>query len=226
MPRRPRRKCILVSASLVLSLLLPFSAFPTRTAPTFAATTPRPSRLLRTPGKADMPAWRVGYRWEYNWKRPGSSGTYTKEIIREDTSEGVPTFVARVLRSEEFYTKDTLGLLATVSEGKPISMQRPPFQFFVWPLEVGREWRTAPERDSLEDESSSELMLLMRVTNLEEVSVPAGTFEAFRVEMYEGYSGLLIMEYWYSPKVKWMVKVKQHWPNTVYEQELRSFKVD
>lgn len=222
MSTRPSSKRILISASLALSLLLPLFAFLTRTAPTSAATPPPPSRLVRTPGKADMPAWKVGYRWEYHWKRPGSSGTYTKEITREDTLEGVPTFVAKALRTEEFYTKDTLGLLATVSRGKPISTQRPPFQFFVWPLEVGREWRTAPEGDSLEDE----LVLLMRVADLEEVSVPAGTFEAFRVEMHEAYSGALVMEYWYSPRVKWMVKAKQHWPNMVYEEELQSFKVD
>jgi len=226
MSRRPSLKRTLISASLAISLLLPLFAFLTRTAPTFAAIPHPPSRLVRTPGKAEMPAWKVGYQWEYDWKRSGSSGTYTKEIIREDTLGGVPTFVAKTLRTEEFYTKDTLGLLATVSKGKPVSTQRPPFQFFVWPLEVGRQWTTAPEGDSLEDESSSELMIVMRVAEFEEVSVPAGTFEAFRVEMHEAYSGALVMEYWYSPKVKWMVKAKQHWPNTVYEQELRSFKVD
>ncbi len=226
MPRRPSPRRTLISASLALPLLLPFFALLTGTGPTLAATPLPPSRLVRTPGKADMPAWKVGYRWEYDWKRPGSSGTYTKEIVREDAFEGVPTFVAKALQTEEFYTKDTLGLLATVSKGKPGSAQRPPFQFFVWPLEVGGEWRTASEGDSPEDESSSGLMLVMRVAGLEEVSVSAGTFEAFRVEMYEAYSGLLIMEYWYSPKVKWMVKARQHWPNTVYEEELRSFKVD
>ncbi len=226
MSGRPSLRHVLIRAFLALSLLLPPLAFVTRTALTSAAAPPPPSRLVRPPGKADMPAWKVGYRWEYDWKRPGSSGTYTKEIVREDTFEGVPTFVAKALQTEEFYTKDTLGLLATVSKGKPGPTQRPPFQFFVWPLEIGGEWRTASEGDSPEDESSSGFMLAMRVAGLEEVSVPAGTFEAFRVEMYEAYSGLLIMEYWYSPKAKWMVKARQHWPNTVYEEELRSFKVD
>ena len=60
----------------------------------------------------------------------------------------------------------------------------------------------------------------------EEIRVPAGTFEAFRVETYETQSGELISEQWYAPEVRWFVKSKIYREEGVVEQELMSFKLD
>jgi len=67
--------------------------------------------------KAQKPEWEVGYRWEYAWKRPESSGTTTEEVIRESTFEGVPCYVIKRGRREYFYTKAVLGYIASKSKG-------------------------------------------------------------------------------------------------------------
>ena len=64
------------------------------------------------------------------------------------------------------------------------------------------------------------------MASLEKVVVPAGTFEAFKIERYRSDSGELSGEYWYSPKVKWFVKQKRYLRDGVRERELISFKVD
>ena len=66
----------------------------------------------------------------------------------------------------------------------------------------------------------------MVVSNVEEVKVPAGTFEAFKIEVYGSSSGNLLEERWYSPKVKWFVKERLYLSNGVREEELVSFKVE
>jgi hypothetical protein len=74
--------------------------------------------ISRAGVKAEKPEWKVGYEWRYAWKRPGRSGTYTREMIREDLFEGIPSYVVRVEKNEDYYPKDILGPLARMSRGK------------------------------------------------------------------------------------------------------------
>jgi hypothetical protein len=37
---------------------------------------------------------------------------------------------------------------------------------------------------------------------VEEMTVPAGTFQAYKVEVFIPRTGKLFVEYWYSPQVK------------------------
>jgi hypothetical protein len=45
---------------------------------------------------------------------------------------------------------------------------------------------------------------------MEKVGVPAGVFDAIKVEAYDSKTGRLTAEYWYSPKAKWMVKARSY----------------
>lgn len=182
--------------------------------------------IMRTGMKAEKPEWKVGYEWRYAWKRPGRSGTLTRVLIREDTFEGVPSYVARVGKAENYYTKDVLGLLATMSGGKVTLKRNAPFQSLSWPLEVGKEWRNSFTLERLEEKSSQTFDNRMVVSKVEEIAVPAGTFEAFKIEWYGSYTGNLVGEYWYSPKVKWFVKERIYHADGVREEELISYKVD
>lgn len=64
------------------------------------------------------------------------------------------------------------------------------------------------------------------VADVEEVLVPAGRFEAYRIETYNFHTGELMFEQWYAPRVKWVVKSKDYRQEGVIEQELQSFKID
>ena len=63
---------------------------------------------------------------------------------------------------------------------------------------------------------------------MEEVTVPAGTFQAAKIEAYDNKSGRLDAEYWYSPIAKWFVRSINYGVEDGFarEQELVSFKIE
>jgi len=164
--------------------------------------TPRVAQPLQ----ANKPVWKVGYKWVYEWERPGSSGTLTREIIREESFDGVPCFVLKGRRQEVFYTKDVLGLFATKRRGEVTRKRDVPFQVLAWPLKVGRQWNNIYTSYKPQEGASWNYDNKVVVTKLEEVTVPAGTFKAFKIDVYRSFDRELKYEYWYSPKVKWFVK--------------------
>jgi hypothetical protein len=66
----------------------------------------------------------------------------------------------------------------------------------------------------------------MMVTGVEEVKVPAGTFEAFKSEVYSNFNGKLLSEHWYSPKIRWFIRSKTYLMDGVREEDLISYKID
>ena len=177
--------------------------------------------------EAQKPIWKVGYKWEYEWENPktGKSGTLTRRIIREDTSDGIPCFVVRVGKSQYFYTKDVLGLLTTRRRGKDVRKRSAPFQPLAWPLRVGRQWNNVYTREIPQEESSSNRDYRFVVTKLEEVTVPAGKFRAFKIEGYYSFTGDIAYEFWYSPEVNWIVKSIRY-GGSPREERLKSYKTD
>jgi ribulose kinase len=78
----------------------------------------------------------------------------------------------------------------------------------------------------VQEKSSRTIDARIVVANVEEITLSAGTFETFKIEVYDNYAGKLSSEHWYSPKVKWFVKNKTYLANGVREEELLSFKSD
>lgn len=64
-------------------------------AATNVATTKAPAAGIKAAGqpsiRAEKPEWKVGHQWTYAWTRPGRSGRYVSEIIREELFEGTPS---------------------------------------------------------------------------------------------------------------------------------------
>jgi hypothetical protein len=176
--------------------------------------------------KADRPEWKVGYEWQYSWKDQSANGTLAKEIIREESFAGVPSFVLKRGQSEDFYTKDVLGLLGTMSGGRITVKRSAPFQALSWPLEVGKEWSNSYFVERLGEKSSESFELRAVVAKLEQVKVAAGTFDAFKIEIYNARTGTLLNDYWYAAEIKWFVKSRVYNREGVREEELQSFKVD
>jgi hypothetical protein len=187
---------------------------------------PIEARAAAPIAKADRPEWRVGYEWQYSWKDQSGGGTLAKAIIREESFAGVPSFVLKRGQSEDFYTKDVLGLLGTMSGGRITVKRTAPFQTLSWPLEVGKEWSNSYFVERLGEKSSESFEHRVVVTKLEQVKVPAGTFDAFKIEIYNARTGTLLNDYWYAPEVKWFVKSRVYNREGVREEELQSFKVD
>ena len=176
--------------------------------------------------KTEKPEWKIGYWWEYAWKRPDKSGTYTEEVNREDTFEGIPCYVIKRGRREYYYTKDVLGYIARIRKGKLDSKRTPPLQVLSWPLEVGKKWGNPYLLERPKKKTSKTVDRWLVVAKVEEVRVPAGTFKAFKIERYTSHSGKLRTEYWYSPKVKWFVKIRRYRRDGIRETELLNYKAD
>jgi hypothetical protein len=174
----------------------------------------------------DKPEWKIGYNWMYAWKQPGSSGTLTREIVREDTFEGVPAYVMRVGKNEYFLSKNALGDLAGMLGGKVTYKRTPPDQDYSWPFQVGKEWKSKFLRENVQEKSSQTYDYRKVVAAIEKIQVPAGAFDAFKIQTYESYSGNLLSEGWYSPVTKWFIKLRTYRQDGLREEELISFKAD
>jgi len=102
----------------------------------------------------------------------------------------------------------------------------PSIQYFSWPLEVGKEWSNKYRLEKPMEKSSVTFARRSLVVGVEEVNVPAGTFQTLKVEHYDPNSGILSAEYWYSPKVKWFVKSRIYRRDGASEAELIGYKAD
>jgi hypothetical protein len=176
--------------------------------------------------KVERPEWKVGYEWRYAWKEGGRSGTYTNEMVREEEFDGRPAYVVRSGKNEDYYAKDVVGLFARKAAGRVVFKRSEPRQNFLWPLEIGKEWTNSYSLENIQNNTSEMFNYRMVVAKAEEIMVPAGTFETFKVEVFTPRTGKLFGEYWYSPTVKAVIKEKEYRQNGIREVELLGFKAD
>ena len=149
-------------------------------------------------------------------------------MMKEDSIQQTPVFVVKTENEEEFYSKETLGLIATKKNGQLSTQRDKPNEFFTWPLERSKEWKNTYTVKDLEKNESVLIDRSMWVSNIEEVRVPAGIFIAIKIEAYDSQTGRLDAEYWYSPTTRWFVKSRNYGvaDGFVREQQLLSFKID
>ena len=176
--------------------------------------------------RARTPEWKAGYRWQYLFTAPGVKGTIVNQVAREEVFEQSPSYVLAIGKNEYPHAKINLGVLATVSGGKTINKNDPPSLPLAWPLETGKKWRNSYMSVDAERKRAQRIDTEVVVAALEEVRVPAGIFEAFRVETYDTQTGELISEQWYAPRARWFVKTKIYRDEGPLDQELISFKLD
>jgi hypothetical protein len=172
------------------------------------------------------PNWTVGDQWVYEEKNPEGRRIVVREVVREDAFQGIPSYVVKRDNEESFYAKETLGLIATMEEGKLTLRRDQSAQIFSWPLVVGKEWRNTYVEENLKNKSKNTIDLSMVVSTIEETTVPAGTFQAARIETYDPKSGRLLFERWYSPQAKFSIKTRAYVSKDgLIEQDLISLKV-
>jgi hypothetical protein len=176
--------------------------------------------------QARPPEWKAGYRWQYLFAAPGVKGTVSNLVAREEVFEKSPSYVLAIGKNEYPHAKGTLAVLATLSDGKTIGRNDPPSQPLAWPLGTGKQWRNSYVAEETERRRTQRIDTEVLVAALEEVRVPAGIFEAFRVETYDSQTGELILEQWYAPRARWFVKSRIYRDEGPLEQELIGFKLD
>ena len=168
---------------------------------------------------ADKPDLKVGDQWEFNQN--------VKIVPGEEKSEPWSRRVLEIQpdgRTKVVVGKDTLTLDAMLNR---IDARGPEYSVvtYKFPMKVGSEWSysaRAGEGGMLERRGS------YKVTAYEPVTVPAGTFDCFRVEgQWEtstrgGYTGRAREQYWYCPAIKYIAKSSFQFDQNWREQPSKS----
>lgn len=138
--------------------------------------------------------WKVGDRYRYR-----VVDTLTK-LVQDEGRGGGP--IKEVTDREVIYTNgrttDLLGNMIRNPRGKTFINN----QVFVADYSVGRKWTTV-FRATRPDDSEDEWTLDMKVVTRESVTVPAGTFNAFKVEgrgFMRDKGARVEVNYWIAPE--------------------------
>ena len=177
-----------------------------------AASAPPPTAAL-------APLWERGYEWKYRWTSPRGSGTFVRTVVGEESASGVPHYVVQTGSRDIYYTKADLGWLMERVDGAVETRGTPPDRRFDWPLAVGKEWDATYTLENLIERTTETRAWRYRVDAVDAVTVPAGTFHAFRVTGKDP-TGRLVREYWYAPDIKGLVKQRVFHPYGVENREL------
>lgn len=158
-----------------------------------------------------LPAWT-----EFEWRVTDDAGdtrsiTYTR-LADESSYNGEPAVRwvegTRSRSRNGDYGKvyvsrrDTGNRVAVIGEdGEPEVTISPSDEEMQWPLWVGKEW-TARYRyeDHSSDRSWDPIVTYWEVEAYEEVTVPAGTFKAFRIRSIPGKNNATEVTQWYAPE--------------------------
>ena len=146
-----------------------------------------------TKGTAKLdPHWKVGDRYRYR---------VVDVLTRLETRETRGGMIKEVTDSEVIYgngrTTDLLGNMLRNPRGKTFINN----QLFVAEYSIGRKWTTvfrATRMDDVEDEWA----LDMKVVGRENITVPAGTFDAFKIEgrgFMRDRGARVEINYWIAP---------------------------
>lgn len=168
---------------------------------------------------AERPDIKVGDTWTYSrtdlWTNVKDL-EWTDRVVEID-EQTIKTVRERVNGSSatSTYNKE-LNLLESAESTGAITKYSPYRPRYKFPLEVGKSWDGNYKMSINGGDRQFRYQMDVRVLGTETVTVPAGTFETFKIEM-KGYynavrgtgswSGSTKYIYWYSPDVKASVKI-------------------
>jgi hypothetical protein len=90
--------------------------------------------------------------------------------------------------------------IGSFADGRELESAEPCIQVFKWPLKVGKKWDNFYTlRDYSQGINISSSTVPMNIRTYEEVTVPAGTFNALRIQAGEE-------TFWYALSIGWVVK--------------------
>ena len=174
--------------------------------------------------RADAPTFKIGDRWKQEQR-----DTRTKLKIFEN----VNTITSISSTLVEGTTSDG-GTFRWTPELNPIDTPSMAFggdpKFLSFPLEVGKKWATKYTFANKKNENKGRMQLDVEVLAYEKIAVPAGSFDAFKLE-YRGYwnndanraNGSARSTYWYAPAARAVVKTEYADGFNMWVRELVEF---
>jgi len=165
------------------------------------------------------PEWRPGDQWVYTWTSGQTSGTKSVEVLEILEINTVSFYLVKVGEAEQFYTKD-LRWAGSMRDGKVQSRMTPPQPWFVWPLEVGRQWTHRGTHENVTGKGAYNDSF--SVVGAEVVEVPAGRFSTLKVARETDSRDS--DQYWYAPEVRFYVKWVGRRGDAQFEEYLREYR--
>jgi len=187
---------------------------------------PTPAGASGTLGSPSVPVWKVGDEWQYAYKSPSGAGTYFWSVDRIEVLDGVEHYVIKSGRREILYRVSDLAHSLERVQGATVVRETPSRTSYAWPLVVGKRWEQRYRREWPADRQTREETARWAVEAEEAVTVPAGTFRTMKITWWSQATGARILEIWYSPEVKQMVKSREVLSNGIQERELIFFKLN
>ena len=122
------------------------------------------------------------------------------------TYRGAPVYEIQYGNYIDVLNPQTFNLIANLADGRETLAYSPDDGRFSWPLWVGKSWSVTATGESAQ--RITQLGYYRRVTAYEDVTVPAGTFKAFRIETLPGMGvdSAYRLTLWYAPSVSYVVK--------------------
>lgn len=168
-----------------------------------------------------LPQFAIGDKWISKWVTEGKEYTITAEVTGEETFNGVdcwvmetafdPPYMDSVISTVNKYEKATLDIVSsdfvTVNEDEFISITYEISGDPYYPLQVGKEcqeteFQSVKSGNSLVTQTQNGTTTRKYVVEkMEKITVPAGTFNCFKILKYDEY-GSLIQITWRADDVK------------------------
>ena len=190
------------------------------------ATAPAPAvATAPAAGIVPVPEWKRGDEWAFRWESPRGSGTFVWSMDREEVMDGVPVYVVTTGARELFYRKSDLAIHLDRLSGEVETRYAPARPLFSWPLTPGKAWETSYVRHRPKDRQTSDHVEACRVTGDETTTVPAGTFQAVKIECRQQKDKTAWIDLWYAPAVKQNVRERGTRDGGIMERELIAYKV-
>ena len=164
------------------------------------------ARHMAAPPIAPRPSFLPGYWWRT--KTSARATPVTNRYVRDQQCSERPGVldVCFVLESEtqtQILTQDYAILEEHRKDGKTGGKYSPAMKMVDWPLQPGKTW----SQDITADLSNGKRVTVKtrgEVIAYESVTVPAGTFMAYKIVF--SMNGNRILEYWYAPEVRNLVR--------------------
>ena len=155
--------------------------------------------------KADVGFPSPGTKWvSRTVDHTGAATTKTLTVLEEGAYEGKPAYRVSDGVNVVILDKATRNWIATLRGEKVRFANSPHDGTFSPPLWVGKSWLASYQYYDYDlGRSFTNVYYRWRVEAYEDITVPAGTFKAFRLEGNTPYSSTTL---WYAPGVKLIVK--------------------
>jgi hypothetical protein len=145
----------------------------------------------------EKPTYKVGDRWQFTSTEGDKTSTWSREIVEVRTDGLVVKFGNGTINAYD----DAMNFVDAEGPANSRILGR-------YPLRVGAEWqytRKAGQKGALDERGSA------KVVAYEKATVPAGTYDCYRVETEASITGRLFNEKrtwtrWYCPGIRWIAK--------------------